>query len=256
MATQDNIETRRNRLMELLGVQGVMTLAKMSAAMDLSVSTLRRDLETLEQQGLLRRTHGGAILEKHWNGQNTNSANPGAMMAAQKKRIAAMVAGTLQDGQTVILDGGTTCFEVAAALPGRRMSVVTNSVPIAERLSGDLSTEVIVIGGYLYPRVGVALGPTAIRQLAEIRASVLVMSCAAVEPGGVYNTNQMMVDVERQMMKSSDRVILAVDSSKFHKRGLTKLCDLREIQTIVTDPEVPDEVRDGITAAGLKLLVV
>jgi DeoR/GlpR family transcriptional regulator of sugar metabolism len=176
-------------------------------------------------------------------------------MAEQKIAIAAAVATLVQDGQTVILDGGTTCYQVAAALQGRHISVVTNSVSIAERLSGEIATEVTIVGGLLYPRVGVALGDTAVRQLAGIRASLLILSCSGIEPDGVFNTNQMMVDVERRMMASADQVILVADSSKFTKRGLARLCALSELDALVTDAGLTAEAQATLAGAGVRVVI-
>lgn len=253
MATQDLIESRRTRVADLLSQRGLLTLGELRSLLSVSESTIRRDLETLEELGIVRRTHGGAVRTRY--GQNLNFDDRQTSMAAQKEAIASAVAALVQDEQTVILDGGTTCFQVAKSLQGRRLSVVTNSIPIATLLSGDIATEVTVVGGYLYPRTGVALGSTAQSQFSGLRASMLIMSCAGLGPDGAFNTNQMMVDVERKMMESADQVVLAVDSSKFQQRGLAKLCELSELDAIVTDGGVSDDMRRMLESAGPRLIV-
>jgi len=253
MATQDTIEQRRSGLADLLSQKGLMSLGELVTEFAISESTARRDLEVLEEQGLVRRTHGGAVRTRY-SPQNINFTDRQTSMAGEKDAIAAAVAALIGDGQMIILDGGTTCHRVAAALSGRRISVVTNSVPIASLLSGDVATEVTLIGGYLYPRMGVALGPTAIGQLQQLAASMLVMSCAGVTGEGVFNTNQMMVDVQRQMAGSADKVVLAVDHSKFKMRGLAKLCDLSEIDLIVTDAGVGEDLRGWLSSLDVEVI--
>ncbi|MFB3893041.1 MAG: DeoR/GlpR family DNA-binding transcription regulator [Phycisphaerae bacterium] len=254
MATQDTIEQRRVKVADLLSQKGMMSLGELERALEVSQSTIRRDLEALEDQGFLRRTHGGAIRTRYPAAQALGFADRQTTMAREKEAIARAVAGLVRDGQTIILDGGTTCHRVAAALAGRHISVVTNSVPIASLLSAEIATEVTLIGGYLYPRTGVALGPTAVAQLEQIRASAVVMSCAGVSPEGAFNTNQMMVDVERKMMAAADRVILAVDHGKFELRGLAKLCELGELDVIVTDDGLSDQKRAWLSTLEIEVV--
>lgn len=254
MATQDLIESRRTRVSDLLSQRGLLTLGELRTLLDVSESTIRRDLEALEELGVARRTHGGAVRTRYGQ-QNLNFDDRQTSMAVQKQAIATAVAALVQDEQTVILDGGTTCFQVAKLLQGRRLSVVTNSIPIATLLSGDIATEVTVVGGYLYPRMGVALGSTAQQQFAALQASTLILSCAGIGPDGAFNTNQMMVDVQRKMMESADQVVLAVDSSKFQQRGLARLCELAELSVIVTDGGVSDEGRRLLESAGPRVIV-
>jgi DeoR/GlpR family transcriptional regulator of sugar metabolism len=179
-----------------------------------------------------------------------------ASSAAEKKAIGAAIAARIPDGQTVIIDGGTTCYEVAAALRGRRIVVVTNSVPIAAMLAGEVNTEVTLIGGYLYPRTGVALGNSAEEMLKNLRAAQVVLSCAAVNPDGVFNVNEMMAAIERRMIDVADEVILAADHSKFAKRSIARVCDLAEVDVLVTDGGTDEASRQMARQAGVKQVVV
>ena len=234
MAAENVIGGRRAREAELLSVHGFMALADLAGQVGVSESTARRDLEILEQQGLVRRIHGGAV----WAGQKFAFAEREMTAATEKQAIADAVAGLIPENQTIILDGGTTCREIARAIAGRRISVVTNSVPIASLLSQQPQTEVTLVGGYVYPRTGVALGATAVEQLEHLHATQLVMSCAGVTEEGTFNANQMMVDVERKMMAIADEVVLAVDHTKFGMRAVVKLCGLDEVNVIVSDSGV------------------
>lgn len=250
MATEINIGDRRLRAAELLSLKGFVSLAELVQELGVSESTVRRDLELLEEQSLIRRTHGGAV-----SVQNTPAlADRRTSAAAEKKAIARAIAKLIPPGQTIILDGGTTCYEVAKALQGSHLNVITNSVPIASLLSVDIATEITLIGGYLYPRTGVALGAMAEQHLDMLQATQLVMSCAGMTHDGAFNANQMMVEAELKMMQAADEVILALDHTKFAKRSVAKLADPDEFDVIVTDSACDDETRNWLESLRAKVI--
>jgi DeoR/GlpR family transcriptional regulator of sugar metabolism len=254
MATDTSIDDRRSKVFELLASKGFAKLTEIVQTLNVSESTARRDLEVLEEQGLARRTHGGAILTKDTAGHRMAFSERQSAAVPQKQAIARAVSELIGPDQTIMLDGGTTCYEVARALHGRRISVITNSVPIASLLSTDLATEVTLVGGYVYPRTGVTIGATAEAALAELHASQLVLSCAGVAPEGIFNANQMMVDVERAMMRAVDRVILAVDHTKLGKRAVVKLCEFGAVGVIVTDADVDIVTRGWLDSLGVRII--
>jgi len=255
MATDTTIDHRRARAGEQLATQGYMSLAELADVLAVAESTVRRDLEALEQQGLVRRTHGGAVYVKDAAGQAYAFADRETSAAAEKKAIGRAVAELVVDGQTILLDGGTTCCQVARSIAGRRLNVVTNSLPIASLLSAEMATEVTMIGGYVYPRTGVALGAMGEQQAATVHGSQLVLSCAGLADDGAYNQNQMMVAMERQMMAVADEVILAVDHTKFGRRAVARLCELKEVHVIVTDDGVDAEARAWLETLEARLIV-
>ncbi|MFW6066158.1 MAG: DeoR/GlpR family DNA-binding transcription regulator [Planctomycetota bacterium] len=254
MATEPTIEDRRGRAAQELSEKGFMSLAELVQVLGVSESTIRRDLEVLEEQGLIRRTHGGAVYVQDSGGHRLAFAERETTAQREKQAIAAATAALIPPAQTVILNGGTTCYEVAKAVRGRHLNVITNSVPIASLLSTELETEVTLIGGYVYPRTGVALGSTAEQQLDFLHATQLVMSCAGVTEQGAFNSNQMMVDVERKMLSVAEEVILAVDHTKFGRRAVTKLCGLDEVDVIVTDAGAPAGARSWLDALDARVI--
>jgi len=232
-----------------------MSLAELADMLEVSESTARRDLEALEQQGMVRRTHGGAVFVKDTVGQAYAFADRETTSADEKRAIGKAAAELIADEQTIMLDGGTTCYQVARAIAGRRLNVVTNSLPIASLLSGEMATEVTMIGGYVYPRTGVALGAMAEQQTAALHATRLILSCAGIGEDAAYNQNQMMVDVERRMMAAADEVILLADHTKFGRRALAKLCDLSDVDVIVTDDGLDPAVRASLASGPARLIV-
>lgn len=254
MATEPTIEDRRDKASQELSEKGFMSLAELVQVLDVSESTIRRDLEVLEEQGVIRRTHGGAVYVQDSGGHRLAFSERETSARAEKRAIALAVAALIPPAQTVILNGGTTCYEVAKSVRGRHLNVITNSVPIASLLSTELETEVTLVGGYVYPRTGVALGATAEQQLEMLHATQLVMSCAGVTEQGAFNSNQMMVDVERKMLSVAEEVILAVDHTKFGRRAVTKLCSLGELDVIVTDSGVSEQVRSWLDALDARVI--
>lgn len=256
MAIELSIEERRRKVVEFLAEQGFMSLSELAQRCGVSESTLRRDVEVLDEQKVIKRTHGGAVYLKDGWQQPLAFAERESTAAPEKCKIAQAVAQLIAPEQTLIINGGTTCFQVARLLAGRRLSVVTNSVPIASVLMGEQETEVTLIGGYLYPRTGVALGDMALRMLENLHADVLVMSCAGLVDGTAYDANQMMVEVERRMIKTAGGVILAVDHNKVGKRAVARLCGLDEIDVIVTDDGVSADQVAMLTSSGARRVVV
>lgn len=255
MAAHSNIVTRRAKAAELLSQKGFMSLVELSRALGISESTARRDLEVLEQQGTVTRTHGGVVYVKGSPSHSLAFTDRQTTAAAEKEAIARAAAELIPAGQTVILNGGTTCYQVARAIQGRHLNVITNSVPIASLLSTDLATEVTLIGGYVYPRTGVALGAMAEQQLENLHATQLIFGCAGVTEGCAFNMNQMLVDADRAMMKIAEEVILVVDHTKFGMRSVVKLCDLGELDVIVTDAGVDAGTLKRLKESGPKVIV-
>ena len=238
----------------MLSIKGFMSLADFVQEMKVSESTIRRDLEVLEEQGTIRRTHGGAVYLKDSSFHRLAFDDRQTTAVSEKAAIAAAAAELIPPGGTVIINGGTTCYQVAKAIGSRRLNVVTNSVPIASLLSADVSTEVTLIGGFLYPRTGVALGDMAERQVDGLHAAQLVLSCAGLTEEGAFNTNQMMVAVEQQMIRAADQVILVVDHTKFGTKSLAKLCDLDEIDILVTDAGADAPTRAWLASLKTKVI--
>jgi DeoR/GlpR family transcriptional regulator of sugar metabolism len=245
-------ERRRRRLLELITRQGYATLDELVRVLGVSESTIRRDLEALDLAGSIKRTHGGAVYAGEVRSmpafdERTSTA------AAEKQAIGRVAAALLQDGDTVLLDGGTTTLEVAQALIGRRIQVVTNSLPIAQLLASSQQTDLILIGGYVYPRTGVALGPLAIATMQSIRVRTAILGAGGIVPEGIYNSNSLLVETERQMMSCGQEVMIVADHTKFGRLALARLCGLEAIDTVVVDSGVAEEHRAVLESAGVAI---
>jgi DeoR/GlpR family transcriptional regulator of sugar metabolism len=253
------IAQRQSRLQELVARRGVADLDTLAAELDVSQSTVRRDIETLERKGLVQRTHGGVV----WVGQPLGEDSPRPYAFDQrmgyqqelKRRIAQAARALVQPGETILLDGGTTTFFFAQALRGLGLQVVTNSVPIANLLLGDAQIELVLTGGIAYPRAGVLLGPILDNVLTTIHARTLFFSAAGVYESALYNQNLLLVQAEQRMMQQAQQVVLLADSSKFGQQALARLCGLDEVDIVLSDPGLSADHQAQVRAAGCELIL-
>jgi DeoR/GlpR family transcriptional regulator of sugar metabolism len=256
------IAERQTRLKDLLSKRGMCDLETLAAELGVSLSTVRRDVESLEQSGVVHSTRGGVI----WAGdsQGNSPAFSGlpyafdqrVSHAEQAKKLIAKAARSLvQPGDTVFIDGGTTTFHLAQELLGLPIQLVTNSLPIANLFLNDEHVELILAGGLVYPRYGVLLGPLAESALSTIHTRAMFLSVAGVSQGRLYNQNQLLVQAERRMMEQSQQVILLVDAAKFGQQALVQLGTLDEVNVVVTNAEPSAEDQKFLSDAGCRVIV-
>lgn len=245
-------ETRRRLLLDLIARQGFATLDELTKALGVSESTVRRDLETLDLAGLVKRTHGGAVYSGEVRTMPALEDRVGTA-ALEKQAIGRVTAELVEDGESVLLDGGTTTLEVARCLAGRPVQVVTNSLPIAQLLASSPGVDLILIGGYVYPRTGVALGPLAIATMQGIRVRKAILGAGGIVAEGIYNSNLLLVETERQMMSCGQEVVLVADHNKFGRLALARLCGLGDVQRLVTDDGLTEAYRTMLESAGVKI---
>lgn len=247
-------EERRQRLSDFLAQRGYADLSVLVSESGVSESTVRRDLSQLEEEGVARRTHGGAVfVSDRFSTLNYDARVSTA--APEKEAIGRAAAELVHDGDTILLDGGTTTFQVARNLLTRSLQVVTNSLPIAGLLSSAAGIELILVGGYIYPRTGVALGPFAQQTLESLHVSRAIMGVAGITEDSLYNANVLMVEAEQQMMRSADEVIVVADHSKFGKRALARLGGWDLIDRVVSDGDIEPRWPDVIRSAGAEMIL-
>ena len=212
------VEERRQRVLDLVSERGFVALAELAQKIQVSESTIRRDLDHWHREGALRRTHGGAIFVG--DAATLPAFEERSTRQLDEKRLIARLAATrVRDGDAVLLDGGTTTLEMARLLVGRPIQVVTNSLPIANLFANCRETDLVMLGGYVYPRTGIALGPMTVRMLEDIQVHQTVLSVGGVTTRGLFNSNLLLVEAERQMMRCADEVVVLADHTKLgHRR--------------------------------------
>lgn len=244
---------RRSRLLDMIRVRGFASIEEITKELGISESTARRDLDVLEDQGAARRTHGGVL----YAGGMPRLAEFGERPSnwAAKRAIAARAVDEISDGETVLLDGGTTTYEVARLLVGRSLQVVTNSLPVANLFASESRTDLVLLGGYVSPRTGVCLGPYANELLGRLHVTTTVLSAAGIDTEGLFNAHLLLAETEQAMLKAAGRVIVVADSSKFGRKSLTLVSPLDAINLVVSDEGLSQAWRDRIAAAGPRLIV-
>ena len=155
----------------------------------------------------------------------------------------------------MLLDGGTTTLEVARQLVGRSLQVVTNSLPIAQLFASSRETDLVMLGGYVYPRTGVALGPLTVRMMQDIHVHQTILSIGGLTERGLFNSNLLLAETERQMMRCADQVVVVADHTKIGRQALAFLCELAAVDVLIVDPGLKPEQRRLIGDAGGRLLL-
>ena len=225
MSTGSATETRREQLRHQIQTHGFASLIDLAERLQVSESTIRRDLDFLEQQGEARRTHGGVF----WTGSAANMRMFEGRRDdrwEQKRAIASAAGELIGERDTIILDGGSTTYELARLLVGKQLQIVTNSLPVANLFASSEDVDLVLIGGYVHSRTGVTLGPFANTMLKDLNVRHAVLSIAGADERGYYNSNLLLVETEKQMLQSADEVIIVADSSKFGHASLSRLCEL------------------------------
>jgi len=233
---------RKKRIIEELAINGKVEILDLVNLLDVSAMTIRRDLDELEKQKKLIRTHGGAaipeaIIAEQSYIQKISEAHP------QKVEIAEIAIGLVRDGMKVFLDSGTTNFEIAKRLKQKtNLTIVTNDIKIAAELM-DSKVEVIMLGGKIQNGVGAVFGTYAENMLKEIHVDILFLGAHAVHSTlGITSATFEKASIKREMINSSESVYLVVDAQKFGKKAFAKIADIDCVTAIITDQTLPEEV--------------
>ncbi|HUA93437.1 MAG TPA: DeoR/GlpR family DNA-binding transcription regulator [Terracidiphilus sp.] len=246
---------RQLRIRQMIEARDFLALETLCQELDASESSVRRDLDILEQTGALRRVYGGAVSLHTPPNRAFDYAVESARLSSEKDRIARRTAELVEDGQTVILDGGSTVAAVARELSAKSLHIVTNSLPIAESLEPLRNIELTLTGGYLDPRLRVMLGPFCEQMLGAIRADVLIMGIGSITEAGFSNNNTLVVGSEQKMIAVASRVIIVADHTKFGRGGVIPVAPLSAAHVVVTDTGVAPVFVEMLRSHGVEVLL-
>jgi DeoR family transcriptional regulator, aga operon transcriptional repressor len=251
------IEERRQHILGLIQSQGRVLVNELSQGLRISQITIRKDLDYLQSKGLLQRTHGGALPLSVGTLFDPSIQEKQAQHSQEKRRIADAAAKLVQEGQCVMLDSGTTATAVAHALRRfARLTVITNAINIAADLA-NTDFELIVIGGTLRKNSHSLVGPLAEDVLDEMHADILFLGVDGFDPEiGLTTPNLLESRVNRAMVKASKRVVVVCDSTKFHRRSLSRIVPLSEVHCVVTDRGLSDVDADTVRGMDIDLVLV
>jgi len=247
---------RRARMLEFIRQQGFVSIPELRDSLDVSESTIRRDLESLEESGEARRTHGGVFYTGSVSGiRQFQRGNPNDGAWDKKRAIALEASKLVSDHDTVLLDGGSSTYELAKQLVGRPLQIVTNSLPVANLFSASESVDLVVLGGAIHNRTGVTHGPYTDQMLETINVQKAFLSVAGVNERGFYNSNMLLVETERCMMRAADRTIIVADSTKFGRSSLARMCEWEQVDTLVVDQDLSTQWRGRIATLETNLIL-
>jgi len=247
-------ELRQKRIQDYLNRVEFASLEELAREVEASVSTVRRDISTLESAGGLRRMHGGArLINPHSEEFVFNTRDTHQL--PEKEAIAKVCADLIRPNQTVIVDAGTTAYHVAKNLEPKTPQIITNSLPVALFFAATNRIEMILSGGVVYPRLGVLVGPLAVEAFSKIHADVAIMSAGGITLEGVSNSHGLLIEIQLAMMRAAQKVIFCFDSTKLGRRSVSPLCGLDRVHTIVTDWGAPTDLVQSLRERGLEIIV-
>jgi DeoR family transcriptional regulator of aga operon len=249
---------RRQHIVDFLRRHGAVTLQQLAAALRVSLSTLRRDLDALSEEGVVDRTHGGALLRhQEYSTFEPEFAAAIELSPDEKSAIGVAAAASLLPGQSVIFDSGSTVMEAARAVVARRIEIlaITNDIQIAQILGASPLVHVHVFGGQLRVGSNTLVGEQVLAGARAIRADVLFFGAHALTEGVVSETSPEVAAVKRVLMQSSSSCRLLLDSSKFRPRVFMSVCEIADLGEIITDEAAPHEELERIRGAGVKLTI-
>lgn len=251
-----DVATRRMLIAEQISRIGEVDFASLSSRFDVSEMTIRRDIEVLEESGLVRRVVGGAISVR-----GTSTEPPfesrASRAAQEKEHIALAVVNLLEPAETVFLDSGSTVLSVARAIRGRNLglTVVTPSILAGIELADEPNTTVFLTGGKVRSGELSLIGQDAIEAFSRFNGNTFVMGVAGVDAiAGVSDYSYEETHVKKAAAKAAKRVILAVDHTKFGQISLVNISSLAEVSIIVTDATGDDPTLKAASDAGVRVI--
>lgn len=252
------IEERRRRICELLVAEGRVTVDALATRFGTSQVTIRADLSALESAGALIRTHGGALPREEAADQPLDVKQ--LQHHAEKVRIAQAAVTLIRDGETLILDSGTTTAEIARALRKadlKSINVITNALNVAALLADVPAVRLIMLGGVLRRESNSLSGPMAAAALANLQADRLYLGADGLDPEiGVMTPHLQEAELNAQMMRIARQVVVVADSSKLLRRNISLIAKVEQIHMLITDDAAPPKAVEALRRRGVEVRLV
>ncbi len=244
---------RQEAILELVRARGAVSTSELETEVGASAATLRRDLSRLEGEGKLRRTFGGATA---FETRDDPFVAVLGVNGEAKRAIARAAASQITDGQTIILDVGTTVHYLAAELVHRPITVVTGSLAVFEVLAASPETKLILLGGEFVPEYRCVTGFLAEDSLRNVHADQAFLGCSGVsDTGDIRDTTASQIPLKRAILRVSERSTLLVDSAKFPGVGSATAASIAMLDQIITDAALPDRLAAVCEAGGTAVVM-
>jgi DeoR/GlpR family transcriptional regulator of sugar metabolism len=247
-------QTRRNEIVELLEKQGAVSNAELMESFGISIETVRRDLAYLEKHGFLERVYGGAVKRKFMR-EEPNYVNRESKNAKEKTVIAKRTGELIEDGESVFFDIGTTVLEVAKNLNGKRkFNAFTNALRTAIALSEN-GVDVTLTGGNLRGGEYAVSGSIAEGTMRLFNVDKAIIGVAGIDENGVTDFIVQEASLRRQVIENAREVVVVADFSKFGVRSSCNVCEIEQIDVLITDEKAPRELVKKFEKKGVKVII-
>jgi DeoR family ulaG and ulaABCDEF operon transcriptional repressor len=254
---------REEAILAALRPTGFVSYRDLEASLGASPATIRRDLARLESAGRISRVHGGARTVSADGGETAALSLKGtpfekslAHNLAAKRAIARAAAGLCEPGEGVIIDGGTTTYQMCDHLAGKGLQVLTNSLHIVNALLPQEDTGILVPSGAVFREQNIILAPGGEESMPQFFASKLFMGAAAVSKRGIMQHDAVLVASQRRLIERAEQIILLVDSTKFTDASGAIVCPLDQVDMIITDDGLDGAARTMLQQAGIAVRII
>lgn len=249
---------RQLRIIELLRQHGVVVIAELAQALDVSTMTIRRDLDELSRQGVLERTHGGAIALHTPAVEDPTFSQRQQIRAGAKRAIARQATAHVQAGELILLDSGSTVAAMAPFLaPLSTVTVITYSLPVLHELAPVYGSRLIGTGGSFDPAINAFVGPLAEQMLSDVRVDKAFLGTSSVSVAdGFSNSNLHNLALQRIALRAAREVYLLADSEKLTRPPFWLVTGLGSITTLITDAGIDMAAHTALEQHGVQVLIV
>jgi DeoR family fructose operon transcriptional repressor len=247
-------DVRHSKIIDLLNSEGSVKVAQLSKTLRVTEKTIREDLEKLEKKGILKRVHGGAILAEE----------PSSMLPVFKRRdrqhlekeqIALAAYPLIEDGQTVLLDAGSTTFELAKLLKHRKLTIITNDTQIAAELVQSNTIDLCILGGFRRKGTFTIVDQSTVAMMKDYNVDIAFIGCTGIDlERGLSILNREETALKKQMLLSSKKTVLLADHSKFERIALVSYARLEDIHVLITDVKTSKPILLKIKGMGIQVI--
>jgi DeoR family glycerol-3-phosphate regulon repressor len=250
---------RHSLILQALDENGFVTVPEMAEACKVSEMTMRRDLDILSEKKRLERTHGGASRLAATGAVMVDLVEPNidarsVVNKDGKNAIARSAAALVQPHQTIALDIGTTALCLADLLVDQDINIYTSSLKIAGMLAGQ-KPSVFVPGGRIFGSEPSVVGPQAVNSLNELCFDAVFIGASGISDAGFYDYSLEDTHIKRALIEGSQKVVALIDSTKFNRMSVAKVCGLKDVDMLITDIEPPEQLLETLKAAGVTVQV-
>ncbi len=250
------IAERHKLILDKLSSEGFVGVAELSKEMDVTMVTVRKDLKLLEDKGLLYRSHGSATpVSPYVNDRPVNEKK--LVQVDEKEKIASLAAKLIQEDEAIIIGSGTTVMALAKAIPkNMKLTVLTGAMNVTMALLDNQNMEIVQLGGVVRKSSSSVVGHYAEDMLVSFACSKLFLGVDGISPEfGLTTSNMMEAHLNSKMIKSVQKTIILADSSKFRRKGFGKICEIDDIDVIITDEGISETYKAMLEERGIEVLI-